>query len=324
MVAQNFDETYYQNDFKLEHTIIENILYFYNVKKQEYSINSIIELFGKSFLIKNNTHSIRGYNKADILEYKIIEVNDGKYFIKTANTKILVGYDSYIRIKQHCDKINGIDLEEREKFVLDIENKVNKYLEEDDLALMINDYIDSFPSYYFLHSMFIIRVETLMVSTLNKYSDVFLLSDKTMREQNQREKYVLDKRNVVRLYYENKLKVLFKNVQKRYNLSDDVSVYVTYLLLHRLVMKKFALEWEREYGEYFKNILEMNLDAALDTYFSLNLTDYNKYDIYGKFIYYLMDNGRFKNNNNNYLLCYNELMTPYILREKLRDKRNIK
>jgi HJR/Mrr/RecB family endonuclease len=336
------------NDFKLEHTKIDNILFYDDAIKNYFK--ATIELFGKCYIIttynnKGEKSQPRNFinSTGDSTKYKIIEIKDSLLVLDINGTsQIKVNYNMYLHIKEHFDKINAPLIDKAREIADVIKHKVDTFIDEKEIIYMFNNYIDRVSAYYFQNPLLIIQVEILIAykyNTNDYYLDRFLFqSDEVKRALHSKiinvpvpmgrsvfpnalnttqEKLVLENDKLIVPYFNNNLKLLFKIVQAKFSLSENESVYLTINLLYRLVAKRYASDWSKEYGQYYDNIFEMDLNKAVETYFSIDTINHDNLNTVSNFVHYLMDKGRFKNNGN-YLLCHEEFLAIYKKAEDMR------
>lgn len=324
--TQKFEEKY-KEDFKLEHTKLDHIL-FYDEEEKQY-INADMRLFGKSFSIRTYDDygelwkEIKGSNIMDILEYRIFKISDDMIVMEIGNSEIQVYYYNYLLIKEHYDKINANHLEEMLEVAMGIEQCVNDIIDSDEeMIMMIMNFFNEMPLDLFVNPILITQIEAFLVYKYkNGASSFLMLSDEIKRacyseiEVNQvgnkiYEEIKLENEGLVVSYFSEGLFLLFELFKDRYSIDIDNIPYVVYLLINKLIKLRLSKEWEKEYSEYFNEITTMDLGNAVESYLYIDTINHDNIYTAGKFIYYLMTNNIFKNNNN-YVLCYDEFVDVY-------------
>jgi len=111
-------------------------------------------------------------------------------------------------------------------------------------------------------------------------------------------------------YYFEQLAMLSDLLKKEYPICDrEDSILIAYVFIYNVVIDYLAKKWESEYQQYFQDISELNLGEAIERYFTIDTIAHNDNVSLGRFVYYLIKNGKFDKNDRNYLTC-SEVVIP--------------
>ncbi len=325
-MSEEFD-ILYQEDYKnSEHLKIDYLLYFDD--DEDKYIKADIELFGKSFLLQTYCKNgdvwkgIRSNTKGEVLPIRIIDRDDEMFVLEIGSTVLKVYYDSYKLIKKYYYEIYNSHIKNMENTAKSIISKVDDIIEDEDLLLMINNFLDNIPIDIYLNPAIISQVEAYLIFNQDNCGEIYLLySDeivrssyakiKTYRSGNRiQEKIELKNENLVIPYFNNHFNLLSEIILDKYNLDDKLSLYIVYILVNRIIRNRFVSEWSNEYGDYFENINDINLDTAIENYISIDTITHDSINTAGKFVFYLMENHKFTCNDN-YFYCNDKFVDSY-------------
>jgi|GEM_PF-2519920 len=103
----------------------------------------------------------------------------------------------------------------------------------------------------------------------------------------------------------------------------NVSYYVALIAINKTIKLNSSETWWSNNGSYFKDIEALNLEKSVERYFNIDTIDQDNQNTAGDFIYYLMDNHKFFDNEN-YFLCYGEFLTAYFQEKENQKYKNFK
>ena len=122
-------------------------------------------------------------------------------------------------------------------------------------------------------------------------------------------------------YLREKLELFTLIIKERITFSDQrQSTFITYLIIYKTAVIYFAQKWENEYKDYFQDISQLSLDEAIERYYLIDTIIHNNETSIGIFIYYLINNEKF-GQNNNYISCWH-IFIP-MLNQMLETKKNL-
>lgn len=197
---------------------------------------------------------------------------------------------------------------------------VSNLMQSTELVQMGRNFIDSLPVAYFTDTGFIGRFDSLVIS---KYSSIgrllllysiiyrvdgshlFEVSDDYMKEA-EKEFDIFDCNDDTPDFFLEELEMFTKVLKER---NPEFDIYVAYDFVRNISVDHFSEKWEREYGQYFTDINELNVQSAIKRYCSIDTINCKDPDLAGIFVYYLIKHGKFtehevfKGGQQNYVEC---------------------
>ncbi len=325
----------YNDDFKLEHTKIENILFWEDEENK--FVNADIELFGKSHLIhtyKSNGvlwKRSRGASSLEILEYEIKSVEDNFITIEIGGNILKVDYLKYMLVKKYHEEINSNNMVKWINWANSIKETVSEILEEKEFVLMVINFLNAIPVDLYVKPSLITQVEAYFFNDKKSYGGkLLLISDEVDRAYYVKvettevgdmiyNRTVFNVHDAVKAYIDDGLEPLNELIKDRYDLDEIKSSYACYHLLNQLIKTKLSNEWANEFNDYFLDIEELNLSECIKVYFKIDTINYQDVNTAGKFIYYLMGNNKFINNDN-FIECSSEFINIFNKIEEVHKK----
>lgn len=316
----------FEFDIKLEHAILNNILCFDNDRDE--IAKASIDLFGHCFKF---TYGI--YNKVinavfdstKELTFKLMDTDDENVKLvildqieATLTTQVKLFSHGLIETKLNDNvNITSITLllnEENLKILSEYFRKNNqiyflfnkdddkissKLLDDSQLVEIGKNFINESPDNFYTDVDCLLIVEACIGASCRNSS--ILLSSEEKRYacfSEKGSKY----ESILNSYYE-KL-VMFSNLLKdESSICDrEDNIIVAYSFIYNVVIEHLAQKWENEYQQYFQDIRELNLNEAIERYLLIDTIVHTDNVSLGRFIYYLIKNGKF-DNNRNYLTC---------------------
>lgn len=334
-VNQQFNEEY-----KLNHVVISDIWYFDDDSDECFPAK--LELFGYSFEIitfKNGKPYRRIQGSQNVsqnkviagkvikndteLSYRILQ-SDGMTITldETLCGKLRLSIANFEKLKAYFDEKNADYIQAEKVFKDEILSMLPKVFEDSELLQMVSNFIDDVPTVIYFDSTFIISTECLIAiqASMGKTGNSLFLSDELQRSSVTK----LEKRNVqispkeirvletshvnneeiIKPYLDNNFFLLVKLMQDRHHINGKSdAIYLTYAFLYKFIVHHFSQKWDSEYNEYFGDIDNLSLSEAIQQYCHIETINPNSLQTAGTFIYYLIDHGKF--GEDNYLLCIN-------------------
>ncbi len=327
-------EEQYEKDLLLTPIVIENALYF--DEDEDHFVNATLEFFGHSlkittFLENGNTwKGITNKSRGDVeKEIKVEPYEEERSIIKIGDNEhifVVSNFDAEI-VLEHYNELNKEFIEGRLSFRSTIDKISRDLLENETITSLIENYIEDTPNDVFFDYKIIAGIEYKLIQR-NKIGKDLLITTQEIRdslllvkeekEGIQISRYIyLENQDEVDYYFKNKLNLLSQVLGSNLAIDDeDISIYLTYRLVYLYSIKYFADYWKSNYGNYFTNISGMTIRDAVQSYCSIETVVPKRLGNAAPFIYFLMDNQMF--DNDNYINCYADFVD--ILNEVLKQK----
>lgn len=313
----------FSDDQKLLHVKIDNIQY-YDEEDQEF-YPATLDMFGYSreIILYSDGKPYKGIKSASSrdVEARFAPVRmDGDYC-----EILLPGDDEVTRIlahdfekfKSHFREVNAVYENERVLFRNEVNSIVSAMRQNEEIRKMaINFLEDSVP--IFLSLGLIIEFERILEK--NFYiGRLLFLSEENIRFFLPLEESVI---NVLKVYLENGFNMFAQVIQENLGLSFVTATYSAYVFLYNNAIKLYSKQWAKECGNTFLDIETLNLDEAIERYSSIDIINHEADGTIAMFIYYLIDNNKFGNNNRNFTECVfpvRAMVKQYLERKKYQN-----
>ncbi|MEL7657581.1 MAG: hypothetical protein AAGU75_16930, partial [Bacillota bacterium] len=111
----------------------------------------------------------------------------------------------------------------------------------------------------------------------------------TKFEEDTYEEFLLNNREDIHWYMKEHFFLLVEVIQERLAITDKTkAVFVTFLLINRMLPSYFSNKWRVDFGSYFQNISHLSLSEAVDTFCSIDPIDHHNDTQQGAFVYFLI------------------------------------
>ena len=301
---ENFDR--FETDYRLKHVVLKNIKYWDSENQKIHNVK--LELFGHCFEVTSSDGkaTIKSVSPpGDELKVHINPKEQNQEFLVMlgdTNLYFIVSKQNLDLLEQHYQEINKNVLRSREDFKDKVESIVSHLLTDTELVEMARNFIDKSPISYYVDIDYLVLIELYIENAYTPIGRSLLLYPKESRallvqkssefmENNDTSDVVL---------YGDELAMFTKVIQEK---NPEADFYATYVFLGNVVIEHLAQEWEKQYGQYFLDIHELNLDEAIERYCSIETINHQEVAVGGVFIYYLIKQGKFGKYNRNYFDC---------------------
>jgi hypothetical protein len=231
-------------------------------------------------------------------------------------------YDKKAKIKAsevEAAKIQAIEIEKRNKietFRNTVQSTIAQFLENHELVQMAKNFIDNLPSDFYTSQRFLIYFDLELEVLASDLGQTLYFVSEEQKEFFYADSSFLDRNKFeIDSYFDKRFKFyvfLSQFIKETDVISEeqktDFGLFVTSLLINKIVPKHFAEKFEQENKQYFEDIETLNLDDAITRYcFIETFTPDNEFS-FGCFIYYLIEHKKFGNDNADFLECYQIVM----------------
>ena len=282
--------------------------------------SSSADIFENGEIIKNikSVASNEEGQKVE-MEYSILSQECDATIIKSGNSIFSLNYSQFQVLKEYYDFLNKEFINERIDFKIKIQEQVSQLLEIEEINFMIDNYFADIPSNYFIDYKLIAGIEYKLVQK-SKIGKLLLLTNAALRQAmvSVREEKkngstsiyeTLENNDKVEAYLINYFEMLVKIMKNKFNNDNyTTALFLTYHLLVKEAISYYSKVWKEQYGNYFENIEVLNLKDVMRIYCDIDSINPQNLITAGHFIYYLMDNKKFDNQNDNYITCYDILV----------------
>ncbi|MEN2774142.1 restriction endonuclease [Acetivibrio clariflavus] len=293
------------------------IFHFMFEKHNKYKCD-ILDLYGKQLVYKDNMVIISDYTNSAILKTIIFET-----------------YSQLCIFKQHLDLVSNLRTKKQIEYANKIIDKVNGLIKNPEVRTICLNFLKNFLHDVFLYPNSIKSIEKDIFYTVEQ-GEYLLLTDRNDLEkikfEKEDEKSFYDILDDVGIKLEqdghklNKhLEYLADLLNSKYEINSfKDSVLVSWQILYRISMEVYWDEWNKQYGDYFIGIDELNLKHCLEIYCDIDIIDSSKLmnpEVLGRFIYYLIKQDKFEGIltlKDNYLICYDTILS--LIPECLENK----
>lgn len=314
----------FETDYQMNHVLLQNIQYW-DSQNEKLVPAGYLKLFGHCFelSIYSSREPIRSVlHPATELICKVSQVNQSQDCTVTLDNDIkkmfLMSRQKFNLIEKHYQEINNGVMALRENFKDKTISIVSHQLNDKELVMMAKNLIDKSPIIFYVDINYLIFIEFLIEENNTPVGNLLLLYPKEARNSliTQNLEFIKNNTNTVTSYLINEL-TLFTTVLKEKN--PAVEIYATYYFLYNVVIEHLAQKWEEGYRQYFTDINELNLETAIERYYSIEIINHEDVAIAGSFIYYLIKQEKFGRGNRNYVDCFG-VFTQKIIKV-LKDKK---
>lgn len=321
----------YNEDYLLEHTYLKNIYYYDEDDKKYYKAN--LELFGHSLNIKvyENGEIIKEVKsvstKTSEMEHEIISKKENEIIVKDGSNVFVLNTEQYSIFNNYYDCLNEEFNIQRIVFKDDIDKLSQDLLKDNNIMTMLDNYFSDIAPNYFMNYELIAGFELKLIQS-NKIGKLLLLSEDDLRkamlivreEKSKNKTRVFESiknEDLIQPYFENNFQMLTKVLKNRLEINYIISMYLTYEILVKYAIKYYSKIWHQNYGQYFVHIENLKLIDAVSIYCNIESINPQNLLTAGHFIYYLIDNNKFENDN--YLICYDVMVD--LIRDEMDNKR---
>lgn len=315
----------YENDYKLKHVVLRN-LSCWNTEEEKLE-PVILDFFGHCYemtIIATKEKEISIITSEFELVFRATPSKANDKFHVTLNRdydKVFVMSSQNLNLlEQHYQEMNQHIPAMRETFKENAYSIVVKLLNDDELVKMGKNFVDEFPVVFYTDSDYLISTEILIETVNFHIGKLVFLSSQELREHFKAEESDFIDSNLegISSYIEDDL-MMFTNILKEK--THEADIYLAYLFIYKITIMHLSDKWEQDYKEYFLDIKKIDLDTAIERYCSIEDVNHKNTVSAGIFIYYLINQGKFENGNQNYLDCVN-IFVPKL--NKILDSKKYK
>lgn len=332
----------YEEESKLPNTVIEDILYYVDDKKQYFKAK--LTLFGHCS--QTTTYSYLGEpllgirtvtSKDGEIEVAILSKNADDVCILIGNERYKMTDDKVNIVMEFYSNLNKPFIDARLQFKDNVLSEVRKLKQLPIIDTIFSNYIEGISPYYFINFKLIAGTE-LMIENENKIGKLLFKCSHQLRQSlvtttekkndNGGTTYYqeIENQDILNDYMNNHFKLMVKLMSRKYNYDKDLANYLTQELIWTYATKYFSNIWRNEFGEVFLDINDISLKDAVLRYCCIDNINPNDLLTAGKFIYFLMDCNKFEGNDNyidNYDVIVEEISLAMEDKELLQFEKNL-
>lgn len=317
-----FNQQQFDEDLRLNHVKIDPLLFYWN--NQNY--DATLDLFGYCYqiMLKPDGYRFnRSFPKSTVLKLKQLEETGNGLWVELGGEDKLHMSDIQLElIKEHYGLLNVEGWLpfpiQRDMFKNNINLLISKFLNDKELIQLARNFLETNTEIFFSPRNMLLNEYTLnSIDRENHIGRLLLFLDEESRNQ-ESAKYILKGINIKSIGSDFDMFVKF--AQERFNLSDTLqAIYSTYFFLYDVAIQYFSKKWTDEFGEFAPDIISLSLDDAVERYCSIETIIHENEITEQFFIFFLIDNKKFPDNNRNYFTCKN--IFSDILKEKMDNKK---
>jgi len=309
-----------------DHLVIDNIKHLRGIIKKPIPVR--LELFGHSLLITTkqifSEQTRTSFEEEQMMSCVTTDVSLNGYIItlmKNPDLKFVVSEEKKDLITEYYAKLN---LEFLVSYIQKTNEVLGKLFEHiDDLLDMTIRFIEEQPVGFFTSFENIMTFE-YYIKAINpeKYSKALLASEGLrQRFTYSDESLSKSKKSVTESFFRNEFRFFQKLLEEK---SNDVDLLIAYLFLFNIILQRYAIKWEEEYGKFFEDIENMDLSSALERFCSLENVDSYNIDTQGVFFYYLQKQRKFEGDNKmlDNMEKYHQLLKHHLEEIKFNNFKN--
>ena len=303
----------FENDYKLKHVILNNVTYW-DTENQELR-SARLELFGYCFemTIIGSKQGMKSMSTPDFeLVFKATPSKNSNDFVVTldndSDKMFIMSPQNLELLKQHYREMNRHIPAMRESFKEKVFSIVSQLLDNNELVEMGKNFVDELPVGFYTNVDYLMLVELLIEKSYHHLGKLVFLSSQEAREYfaEKSSDFIESNQESINSYISDGLTMFAYVLKER---IPEVDMYAAYLFVYNMVIIRLAQKWEQEHKEYFLDISKLDLDGAIDRYCSIETIDHENLVSAGTFIYYLINQRKFEQGNQNYLECV-EVFVP--------------
>ncbi len=327
----------FENDIKLDHVVLNDIICF-DGDIQEISKASI-DLFGHCFKFTYGIYNkvINAvFDSTKELTIEVIDTDDENVkavildkIQATLTTKVKLYSGGLVEttlndnlnftsitlflneenikiLREHYRKVNQLTSYLSNYYKKFINSMVIKLLDDTDLVEIGKNFIDESSNNFYTDEGYLFLVEEFIFDNYSNRCNSLLLSSKEMRYEyfSNNTESIKSAFPITHRYCIENLAMFAIFLQEKIGVINNVlSFYVTYVFIYNVVIEHLGKKWEDEYKQHFNDIRELSLYEAIERYCSIATVVHSDNVSLGRFIYYLIKNGKFDNNDRNYFNC---------------------
>jgi hypothetical protein len=288
MIIEGFDTKVYLENNLITISLEKNKLYSSKVEATEYS--NFVQLISESnteiFLFSTDYKSLREKD------------HEGKPI------------EQAILFNKHFNILNEITERSRSAFSINLKEKMKTINEIEQIDELFLNYLRNTAHDILLSNQGFICFERFLYLNFPIGASLLLINNKEMSflmnfddlTEGSEEYFTTDE--IIKYYSESFFKlvqVLSKKIQFD---SQEDAIYFTWLKLKAVSLEFFSNIVKREFSELV-NTDQLTVHQLANLYAKLDTIDINSFGYAGALTYYLMENGKFSNNDN-FINCYNE------------------
>lgn len=239
---------------------------------------------------------------------RINKMNDLILFIENIRFTFFNSvYDKRDKIIQYYTCINDNILKEAEKGVKTINNYIDNV--QDNCKELVRGFYNYFLNDILLQYNVYLGFEYIL-SLQDKYVDrMILLNDTEIYEANKFLNWYRNVYNSICSIINKDFSKFTKVIGRYFSLDKELHLCLVWELIKQEAVPYFSQMWEKEYGDYFKDVISETTEAIVRTYCIINELETKDANNIGKFTYYLMKYNKFENSmysnfrNCNKMIC---------------------
>jgi hypothetical protein len=309
LTPEKFDQ--FESDTKLNHVILKNIKYW-DVENEKLQNANYLDLFGHCFeaRIYTRREPIKSVlNSSTELKFTAKQVENSQEFtviLENDSEKIFVmSQQNLDLLKKHYEEVNRSTLELQENFRSKNISIISYLLKDGELVEMAKNFIEKSPISFYVDLDYLILIELLIETAYTSIGRLLLLYPKELREVFvQKNSEFIQNNDISDVEAYGDELALFTQILKEKHIK--ASEYTTYGFLYNVSIEYFAQKWEKQYHQYFTGISKLTLEEAIERYCSIETINHQDVIVAGNFVYYLIQQGKFGEDNRNYFNCIDE------------------
>jgi hypothetical protein len=197
---------------------------------------------------------------------------------------------------------------------------ISSLLKDIELVEMAKNFIEKSPISFYIDLDYLVLIEFLIETAYTPIGRLLLLYPKELRDVFiQKNAEFIQNNDISEVEAYGDELALFTQILKEKHV--EASEYTTYGFLYNVAIEYLAKKWEKQYSQYFTDISKLTLEEAIERYCSIETINHQDVIVAGNFVYYLIQQGKFGEDNRNYFTCLDEF-TPKI--KKVLDGKKYK